>query len=138
MEPITFAAIAGALATGVGSGAAHVAVTNAYETLKSKIVDRHGSDSDIAKAIESAEKHPDSQSYSSVLQEEIQSSGLDADDEVRQQAHELRDVLESHGVGVESYKQEVSGNFNAVASTNGDASVNVSSSDVAIDGNSSG
>ena len=138
MEPITFTAIAAALATGAGPGAAHVAVTEAYDALKSRIFARHGSDSDIAKAIESAEKHPDSRNYTNVLQEEIQSAALDADEEIRQQAQELSGVLESHGVRVGDHKQEASGNFNAVASTGGEASVNVSSSDVSIDDNRSG
>lgn len=126
MEPVTFAAIAGAIGAGVASGTGEVAIKEAYSGLKSLLWDRYGADSELAKAVDGAEKHPDSAGYTIVLGEEVESADPDADAEIREAAQILLDRVRAEPSG-EKHIQKVKGNFNAVANTGGFASVNVSS-----------
>lgn len=126
MEPVTFAAIAGAIGAGVASGTGEVAIKEAYNGLKSLLWDRHGAESDLAKAVHGAERHPDSAGYTTVLREEVESADPDADADIREAAQILLDRMRAEPSG-QKHIQKVKGNFNAVANTGGSASVNVSS-----------
>ena len=90
VETIVTAVVA-ALASGATDGLKDVAkkgLSDGYEKLKSSIT-RHADTSDVADALEKVEAKPDSQPRRAVLAEELEVSGIGANEEIIAQANSL-------------------------------------------------
>ena len=87
MDPITTAIVTalGQLGTSV--------VKDAYEALKAAIVHKCGVKSDLVETIDNLEKKPDATNILKSLEEEITTSEVGQDEEVRQSAQNLLQVL---------------------------------------------
>lgn len=90
VETIVTAVVA-ALASGATDGLKDVAkkgLSDGYEKLKSAIT-RHPGTSDVADALEKMEAKPDSEPRRAVLAEELEASGIWANEEIIAQANSL-------------------------------------------------
>ncbi len=97
MDPITIA-IVSALAAGVASGATEVGkkvIVDAYDALKAALKKKFGVDSDLAKAVETLEKKPDSAGRQTMVQEEMETAKADDDPELQQLTQALMEALKS-------------------------------------------
>jgi hypothetical protein len=126
MDPIT-ASIVATLAAGVLSGTARISenlVYNAYQSLRNLLEKKHGSESDLLKAIRNLESKPESVGRRTTLQEEIVSTKSDQDPEIVQAAQALLDHLnESSDKRIQG--QIAEGSFIAQADHGSSASVNI-------------
>lgn len=135
MDPISMALV-GALASGVAKGVGEAAkslIPDAYDALKTAIQKKVGADSDVAEALESVEKKPESKSRQGVLAEEIAAAGLDKDADLLKLAQALAEALKDAGGDT----------FNATAGENstivqGSGNVVAGSGGIAIGGNVKG
>jgi hypothetical protein len=127
MDPITFTAIVAALSAGVASGAGKVvetALVDAYQGLKSTLKRKFGDDSEVVEAVAKLEQKPDSEARKALLQEEMEAAGVDEDDEIRQAAEKLRELIKSQPGG-EQHIQHAVGSYIAQADRGSTATVNV-------------
>jgi disulfide oxidoreductase YuzD len=101
MEPITFTAIVAALSAGVATGAGKVmenALVDAYQGLKATLKRKFGDNSEVVDAVDKLEQKPDSEARKALLQEELETVGVDEDNEIRQAAQKLRDLIKAQQV----------------------------------------
>jgi prophage DNA circulation protein len=114
MDPITTAIVA-ALAAGVAASAKEVGkkvVVDAYDALKTTLKKRFGPDSDLAEAVETLEKKPESAGRQTTVQEEVAAAKAAGDPELQELAQALIEALKSTPEGekaVGKYQVDVSG-----------------------------
>lgn len=105
MDPITASILAAAtagIAAGVAGGATEVAqkaIVDAYNALKAKLTDKFGRSGDLAQAVESLEKNPESEGRQAVVREEIEATKAFDDPELQGLAKELLEALQSSPQG---------------------------------------
>lgn len=114
MDPITLAII-GALSKVGGE-----AVIDAYQALKNLIKANYGQKSELAKAVESLEKKPESPSRKETLHEEVVSAKADKDSKILETANEILAKINSGQINV---SQTVTGDKNIFTGT-GDITIN--------------
>jgi hypothetical protein len=105
MEPITL--IVTALVTGAALGlhaTANQAVQDAYAGLKRLILDRYGTQAEIAGAVESVEAKPDSKGRKLTLTEELEATQAAEDAEVLAQARALLQQADPEGAQAGHYE----------------------------------
>jgi hypothetical protein len=127
MEPITFTVIVAALSAGAVTGAGKVVentIVDAYQGLKSVLRRKFGDDSGVVGAVDTLEQKPDSEARKALLQEEIEAAGVDSDEEIRQAARKLRDLIAAQPDG-ERHIQYAVGSYIAQADRGSTATVNV-------------
>jgi hypothetical protein len=129
MDPITTAILL-SLDADIDSGNKQVgenAVTNAYIALKSVLRNKYGDESKIMKAVADLEDEPEFEPYKTGLQQRVKAEKADQDSTILEAAQTLLDVLNSQSRGQQSIQnvQHVYGNYNAVAGSGGQATVNV-------------
>jgi phage terminase small subunit len=131
MDPMTIALIVGgAAAIGAGQGTktvAEQAVVDIYQGLKSLIKRKFGDHSELAKAVESVETRPDSQSRKDTLAEEIGHARAGDDGEILAKVEELKAKLEKTSQGqqlIGQINQTITGNYNVTSGT-GSATLNI-------------
>jgi hypothetical protein len=125
VDPVTLALIA-AIAAGAAKGVSQVvesAVTDGYRGLKQLLARKFGHDSDVVKAIESAEEKPESEGRKNVLREEIAASGAEADPEILAAARQL--LAQLSGPAGDVNVQQAHGSYIAQAGAGGHAEVHV-------------
>lgn len=97
------------------------AIKDSYNTLKSALKKKFGSNSDIVDAVEGLEKKPDSKGCQTTLQEEIENFKVNDDEEIVQLAQNLLNQLKDEPNGQQIINQTqtntasrntVSGDFN--------------------------
>ena len=114
MDPITTAIVA-ALAAGVAASAKEVGqkvIVDAYDALKTTLKKRFGPDSDLAEAVETLEKKPESAGRQTTVQEEVAAAKAAGDPELQKLAQALIEALKSTPEGekaVGKYQVDVSG-----------------------------
>ena len=114
MDPITTAIVA-ALAAGVAASAKEVGqkvIVDAYDALKTTLKKRFGPDSDLAEAVETLEKKPESAGRQTTVQEEVAAAKAADDPELQELAQALIEALKSTPEGekaVGKYQVDVSG-----------------------------
>ena len=114
MDPITTAIVA-ALAAGVAASAKEVGqkvIVDAYDALKTTLKKRFGPDSDLAEAVETLEKKPESAGRQTTVQEEVAAAKAAGDPELQELAQALIEALKSTPEGekaVGKYQVDVSG-----------------------------
>ena len=114
MDPMT-AAIVAALAAGAASGVTEIGkkvIVDAYDALITAIRERFGVDSDLAKAVETLEKKPDSSGRQATVQEEVAAAEATDDPNLQELAQALIEALKSTPEGesvVGKYQVDVSG-----------------------------
>lgn len=126
MDPITTAIVA-ALSAGAISGMTEVgktAITDAYQKLKGLLAHKFGNQSKVMKAIDDLEEEQDSKGRQLTLQEQLAKSKADQDQELVQTAQLLLHALQSQPGGA-GHIQSIVGNYNAMVSGSGTATVNV-------------
>jgi hypothetical protein len=127
MEPITFTAIVAALSAGVATGAGKVmenALVDAYQGLKVTLKRKFGDQSEVVDAVDKLEQKPDSEARKALLQEELEAADADEDDEIRQAAEKVRELIEAQPGG-EQHIQHAVGSYIAQADRGSTATVNV-------------
>lgn len=124
MEPISFTAIVAFLGYKAAGETVSEAVRDAYHALKGKLSSSFGDESEVVEAVDMLEKRPDSEARKGVLQEEIESTAVDQDPEIREIAQSLLNQIESQPGG-EQHIQQARGNYIAQANHGSIASVNV-------------
>ncbi len=122
MDPIT-AAIVAALAAGLTEVGKNT-IVDAYTGLKSLLKKKFGDDSKVVKAVDNLEEEKDSKGRQLTLQEQIAKVKADQDQELVQAAQVLLREVRSQPGG-EQRIQSIVGNYNAMVSGSGSASVNV-------------
>jgi hypothetical protein len=75
-------------------------VKDAYAGLKGLVLRKLGKQGDVAGAVESVEKKPESAGHKQVLQEELTAAGAGRDQEVVDTATELLKLLEGNSPGI--------------------------------------
>lgn len=136
MDLIT-ASIVGALAAGVAGGigeAGKKLIVDAYTALTDALKQKFGVDSDLGKALDGAEKKPDSKGRQDVLAEEIVTAKAAEDPELLKLAQSLAEALKKESGG--AYNATVTGNNNTVVQ--GDHNVTATGGGIAIGGNVGG
>ena len=114
MDPITTAIVA-ALAAGVAASAKEVGqkvIVDAYDALKTTLKKKFGPDSDLAEAVETLEKKPESAGRQTTVQEEVAAAKAAGDPELQELAQALIEALKSTPEGekaVGKYQVDVSG-----------------------------
>ncbi|MFC1465306.1 MAG: hypothetical protein ACFLMY_10705 [Candidatus Brachytrichaceae bacterium NZ_4S206] len=101
MDPL--AIIAGALVAGAAAAAQEVvpqAIRDAYQGLKSLIIEKFGAASDVESATRGVEKKPGDPARQEVLKDELADAGAAQDAEVLQQAQALLDLVRQHAPAV--------------------------------------
>ncbi len=99
MDPISMALI-GALASGVAKGVGEASkslIPDAYNALKEAIKKKVGAESEVAEALESVEKKPESKGRQATLAEEVTTAGLNQDPDLLQLAQTLAEALKNEG-----------------------------------------
>lgn len=124
MEPISFTAIVAFLGYKVVGETVSEAVKDAYQALKENLSVRFGDESEVVKAVDMLEKRPDSEARKGVLQEEIESTAIDQDPEIRGMAQNLLERIESQPGG-EQHIQYAKGSYIAQADRSSNATVNL-------------
>jgi hypothetical protein len=136
VDPVTTivtAVVAGAVAA--GKDVAAQAVKDGYAGLRALVVRKFGEESEVADAVESVEKKPDSKGRQEMLKEELEAAKADQDAELMGQARALLDLLKEHGLAPgPSYHAEVHGS-GAIAQ---DHSVAAGAGGVAVGGSVEG
>ncbi len=125
VDPVTLAVIA-AIAAGASKGVSQVvesAVIDGYRGLKQLLARKFGRESDVMKAVESAEAKPESEARKNVLQEEITASGAGADPEIIAAAKQL--LAQLGGPAGDVNFQQARGRYIAQAAAGGHAEVHV-------------
>jgi hypothetical protein len=122
MDPIT-AAIVAALAAGLTEVGKN-AVMETYTGLKSLLKKKCGEESKVVKAVDDLEEEKDSKGRQLTLQEQVAKAKADQDPELVHKAQELLNQIKSQPGG-EGHIQSIVGNYNAMVSGSGSASVNV-------------
>ena len=122
IDPIT-AAIVAALAAGLTEVGKNT-IVDAYTGLKSLLKKKFGDDSKVVKAVDNLEEEKDSKGYQITLQEQIAKAKADQDQELVQAAQALLREIRTQPGG-EQHIQSIVGNYNAMVSGSGSASVNV-------------
>ena len=115
MEPITFTAIVAALgiiAEGAGRAVGQNLATDAYEKLKNTLKRKFGDDSEVVKAVDTAEEDPKSDWRQGMLKEKLERAGADQDPEVRKAAQDLLDQVKAQPSG-EQHIQNAIGSYQA-------------------------
>lgn len=120
-------AILAALSAGAISGVTEMsktALTDAYQKLKSLLVTKFGAQSKVATAVDELEEEPASKGRQLTLQEQLAKVKADQDQELIQTAQILLREVHSQPGG-EQRIQSIVGNYNAMVSGSGSASVTV-------------
>jgi hypothetical protein len=97
MDPIT-AAIIAALTAGAASGVTEVAtkaISDGYSGLKSLIIKKFGSKSDVTEAIEKLHAKPESPGRQQTLAEELKATNASADPELMGAAQSLLELIKA-------------------------------------------
>lgn len=127
MDPISMALIAAVVSgvtAGVSSGATSVVsqgMVDAYNGLKDALIAKFGSDSDLAGAVDSLERKPDSESRQGVVREAIEESNAYKDDDLKALAEALLSAVQQTPEGaatVENYITKIKGSNVAVVGKN--------------------
>ncbi len=129
MDPVT--ALLTALVAGAAAGATEAGkklVVDGYEALKAALKARFGADSELADAVASLEKHPESDGRKQTLHEEIAAAKAQEDPELVELARALLDRIESQPGGAQHIQNAV-GSYIAQADRGGNASVTVTRKD---------
>ena len=116
-----------ALISGVASGLTETgkdAISDTYKALKKKLSEKFGKSSNIPKAINLLEESPDSKIIKDSLAKEIERVEANKDSEILKIAGLLIELLSKEKYA-SSNTQIINGNYNAVSSGGGIASVNV-------------
>ena len=127
MDPVSTVIIT-AIVAGIASGSKDVAkkaVDDGYNGLKGILRRKFSADSQIMRAVEQAEKNPDSDARKAVLKEEVTAANVDQDSEVLSAAKSLIEMMKADQDLVQTVNQVASGNYIAQASHGGTATVNV-------------
>ena len=119
MDPISTAIIAA-----VASGVTKEIAASAYLALKNLLLRKFGPESKVVQAVKDVEEDPESQSYKTVLQEQILKAKADEDAELLEVAQVLLEKIKAEPSGSQSSQQAIGTNI-AQASGGGVASVNV-------------
>jgi hypothetical protein len=104
MDPVS-AAIIGAVTAGVMSGVTKVGkkvVVDAYETLKTVLRNKFGSESNLVEAVNHLEKNPDAKARQGGVEEEVQALRADQDQDVLATAQALIEALKSTPEGLQA------------------------------------
>lgn len=99
MDPATL--IVTALATGAAAAAKDIggdAIKSAFNGLKALIAKKFGAKANVESAIASVEQKPDSDNRKGVLKEELETAGVDKDEEVLKLVQSFLALLEKNGV----------------------------------------
>jgi hypothetical protein len=131
MDPITTAIIA-ALTLGVAGGVTEVGksvIVEAYDTLKGILRQKLGGDSEVAAAVESLEKKPDSGGRQATLAEEVKAAQAEQDPAILAAAQALLDKLKEQPQGPQHIQQVAQGSYIAQASQGSTATVKVNQPD---------
>ncbi len=100
---LIISAISGALGAGASGAlteASKTAISDAYQGLKSLIVRKWGTKSDVVQAVNSLEAKPDSNGRKTTLQEELQVAYVDQDGEVLAAAKHLLTLIQPQQAGL--------------------------------------
>jgi Ribonuclease G/E len=100
MDPITTA-----IATAVCSGVAKDVIKDGYDSLKSTLKKKFGSESDVIDAVEKLESKPESAARQATLKEEIEIAKVNDDAELQKLAQDLLDRIRSQSGGQEMINQ---------------------------------
>jgi len=120
MDPITLAIVA-AVTAGVTKVGEQV-IVDAYAALKAVLKRKFGDQSEVAKAVEGVEAHPESLGSKGTLQDQVAAVKADQDPEVLQAAEALVAKLKELPGGQSIVNQTVTGNRNIFSGT-GDVTV---------------
>lgn len=129
MDPVTMAIIA-AVEAGANSAAGDVAkkaLVDCYDGLKSLLIKKFGTESDVAEALDKLEKQPDAKGRRQTVQDELVAVDAGADPELLKAAQALVDQIKSRPGG-EQHITNVQGDLNVVADRGSSASINISGS----------
>lgn len=125
MDPVTLS-ISLALVSGVASGlteAGKNAVTDAYIAIKNRLLEKFKKNSNIPETINALEVNPNSKTIKDNLATEIKKVEADKDVEILELAFTLIELMKKTNVGDTS--QIVHGNYNAVSTGGGIATITV-------------
>ena len=100
------------------------ALVDAYQGLKATLKRKFGDDSEVVDAVDKLEQKPDSEARKALVQEELEAAGADEDDEIRQAAEKVRELIEAQPGG-EQHIQSAIGSYIAQADRGSTATVNV-------------
>jgi hypothetical protein len=126
MEPLTL--IVTALTTGAALGlhaTANQVVQDAYAGLKRLLVDRYGSQADVADAVERVEAKPESEGRKLTLTEELEATGAPEDAEVLDRAQTLLKQADPEGAQAGRYEVTASDHSVAVGGSVGRDVINI-------------
>ena len=117
MEPVSTAIIAalGMLTEKV--------IQDAYDGLKSLLIKKFGTDSDVVVRAQALEKNPDSAGRRETLKEELAAAHASSDDEIVAAAHALIEAIKSQPGGEQTINQTVTGDHN-IFSGSGNITIN--------------
>ncbi len=129
MDPVTalLTALVASAAAGA-TGAGKKLVVDGYGALKAALRAKFGAESEIANAVESLEKNPESQGRKQTLDEEIAAAKADADPELVELVRALLEQIESQPGGAQHIQNAV-GNTIAQADRGATATVTVTRKD---------
>src|SRR5579883_2041040 len=102
MDPITTAIVA-ALSAGALSGltdASKTAISDAYTRLKALPTKKFGPGSELVRALNALEAHPEARARQRVVQDEMGASGAARDEELLAAAHALHLLLSARQAGL--------------------------------------
>jgi hypothetical protein len=116
MDPISTALVA-ALGT-----LTEPIVKDAYDALKSVLIQKFGGKSDVLTAVQQLEQKPDSPGRRETLQEELTGANAVSDAEILQLAQALLDTIQAQPGGPQAIQQTVTGDRN-IFSGSGNVSV---------------
>ena len=123
MDPVTAATVA-ALASGVTSGLAQQAVSDAYTALKARLSGICGGNSSALEAVGRLENRPDSAARAGVVAEELAAAGAGEDAELVELAEALLSRIEAQPGG-ERHIQQATGSGIAQSDLGGSATVTI-------------
>jgi hypothetical protein len=99
MEPLKTlvdALVAGAAS--YGTAATPATVKGAYEAFKQKLLARFPADPGVFNAVQTAKMKPTAPQTRAMLEQELQTAGVDKDAELVKQAQAVLDLLKQHGI----------------------------------------
>ena len=111
MDPISLAIVAA-----LGKLGENV-IKDSYEALKAAIAHKCGVDSELAKAVATVEKKPDSAARKEILKEEVAAAKLEQDPEILRAAHALIAKIKELPDGQTIITQTVTGDKNIFSGT---------------------
>src|SRR3990170_1524733 len=106
MDPISTAIIAA-----VASGVTKEIAASAYLALKNLLLRKFGPESKVVQAVKDVEEDPESQSYKTVLQEQILKAKADEDAELLEVAQVLLEKIKAEPSGSQSSQQAIGTNI---------------------------